>query len=209
MARGPVGHTHSALPIIAIGGSAGAIKPILGLLGGLPANLSAIILIVIHRSPAAPSLLPEVIAQRSPTAVHLAQEGLPLDHPMCVVASPDKHMVVSPQLRVHLISDGYYRSSNIDLLFNSLARAAGNRTIGVILSGLLKDGTEGLRAIKESGGVALVQSPAEAEYPDMPESAIQFDGLIDFVGPVTALADEIRRRVQVGEDVHAVDVSAS
>lgn len=190
-------HQTSTLPIIAIGGSAGAIKPVLTLLGDLPADLQAVILIVIHRSPSLPTLLPEILGRRSPSAVHLAREGLALDHPLCLVAPPDKHMVVTPERTIRLVADGYYRSNNIDLLFNSLARSAGRWTMGVILSGLLKDGTEGLRSIQEAGGVALVQSPAEAEYPDMPESALQFDGPIDFVGPVAALAEEICRRVRI------------
>ena len=60
--------------------------------------------------------------------------------------------------------DGFYRGHNIDLLFTSLARNAGPRTVGVILSGLLKDGVHGLAALKEAGGKVLVQSPAEAAY---------------------------------------------
>lgn len=184
------------LPIIAIGGSAGAIKPVLDLLSDLPQDLAAIILIVIHRAPMAPTLLPDIVARRSPIPTHLAREGMELEGPICLVAPPDRHMALTPQGTIHLIADGYYRGNNIDLLFNSLARCAGPRTIGVIFSGLLKDGTEGLRAIKESGGAVLAQSPSEAEYPDMPKSAIDSDGPIDFVGSVPALADEIRRRVR-------------
>ena len=92
---------------------------------------------------------------------------------------------------MHLLPDGFYRAHNVDALFCSLARYAGPRTIGVILSGMLKDGTLGLKAIKEAGGVALVQSPEEAAYSDMPCSAIKLDGAIDLVAPVDVLAGEI------------------
>jgi two-component system chemotaxis response regulator CheB len=102
---------------------------------------------------------------------------------------------LGPDLRVHLLPNGFYRAHNIDALFCSLARRAGSRTIGVVLSGLLKDGTLGLKAIKEAGGVALVQSPGEAAYPDMPRSAIEHNGDIDLVGPVGELAAEICRLV--------------
>jgi len=60
-----------------------------------------------------------------------------------------------------------------------------------ILSGLLQDCSLGARAIKEAGGVVLVQSPAEAAYPEMPESAIRYDAPVDLVGPIDALAGEI------------------
>jgi two-component system chemotaxis response regulator CheB len=184
------------LPIIAIGGSAGAIKPVLDLLSDLPTDLRAIILVVIHRTPGLPSLLPDIIARRSPVATHLARDGIDLKDPICLVAPPDRHMAVTPHGKIHLVADGYYRGNSIDLLFNSLARSVGPRTIGVIVSGLLKDGAEGLRAIREAGGLALVQSPAEAQYADMPENAINADGPVDFIGPVSALAKEIRRRVE-------------
>jgi chemotaxis response regulator CheB len=82
------------------------------------------------------------------------------------------------------LADGFYRSHSIDALFSSLAHHAEARTIGVILSGLLKDGTFGLKAIKEAGGIALVQDPDEAAYPEMPRSAIKSDGAIDLVGPI-------------------------
>jgi two-component system chemotaxis response regulator CheB len=90
-----------------------------------------------------------------------------------------------------LIQDGFYRGHCIDALFCSVALHVGAHAIGVILSGLLKDGTLGLRAIKEAGGIALVQSPQEAAYADMPESAIAHDGRIDLVADLDALAREI------------------
>ncbi len=103
---------------------------------------------------------------------------------------------------MHLLPDHFYRGHNIDILFFSLARHAGNRTIGVVLSGMLKDGALGLKAIKEAGGVALVQSPQEATFPEMPESAIRYCDAIDFVGPVHALAKEICRLV--GQDARDI-----
>ena len=79
------------------------------------------------------------------------------------------------------------------MLFNSLARNAGGRTIGVVLSGMLKDGTLGLKAIKEAGGTALVQSIEEAAFEEMPSNAIRHDGAVDLIAPVSELAAEIVR----------------
>jgi two-component system chemotaxis response regulator CheB len=97
--------------------------------------------------------------------------------------------------RVHLLPDSFYRGRNIDALFCSLARHAGPRTIGVVLTGYLSDGTLGLKAIKEAGGIALVQSPQDAAIPDMPNSAIKHDGPIDVVAPLHFLTSEICRLV--------------
>jgi chemotaxis response regulator CheB len=102
---------------------------------------------------------------------------------------------VGSDLRIHLLPDSTYRGRTVDELFCSLARHAGERTIAVVLSGVQKDGALGMKAIKKAGGAALVQSPEEAIYPDMPQSAIKYDGPIDFVGPVNALAREISRMV--------------
>jgi two-component system chemotaxis response regulator CheB len=113
----------------------------------------------------------------------------------CFLSEPQRHLITGPTWRIHLLPDSFYRSHNIDALFCSLARHAGRRTIGVILSGMLKDGALGIRAIKEAGGVALVQSPEQAAHPDMPRNAIQTGGAIDLVGPVDELAREICRLV--------------
>jgi two-component system chemotaxis response regulator CheB len=118
-------------------------------------------------------------------------------------------LTVTPLDRIHLVADGLYRAKGIDLLLQSLARTAGHRTVAVLLSGMLRDGTEGLSAIKAAGGIALVQSPSEAQYPDMPRNALELDGAVDFVGPAGALADEICRRVSVEQSAPAGSESVS
>jgi two-component system chemotaxis response regulator CheB len=186
-------HTHPE--IVAIGASAGGLEPICALMRRLPADLPACVLVVLHRAPSVHSHLAGIIARNAHMSVLLAEEGAVLERGTCLIGSPDRHLTVTPDLRVHLAHDSFYRAHNIDALFNSLARCAGARTIGVILSGALKDGALGLRAIRESGGVALVQSPSNATFPEMPQSAIAFDGPIDFIGSADALAEEICRRV--------------
>src|SRR5262245_66624611 len=101
--------------------------------------------------------------------------------------------MVGPGLRADLLPDHRYTTRNIDQLFISLARHYGPRTIGVVLSGQLDDGTRGLAAIKKAGGIAMVQSPEEAAYPDMPRNAIKYDGQVDLVAPIPYLAAEIIR----------------
>ncbi|SRR5579883_2522473 len=181
--------------IVAIGASAGGLEAIIGILRRLPANLSASVLVVLHRSPFAISHLPEILGRNSQLEVRLAEEREALKHGVCLVSPPDRHLTVTPDLRIHLLPDGFYRGHSIDALFNSLARCAGPRTIGVVLSGMLRDGALGLKSIKEGGGIALVQDPKTAEHSEMPNNAMQFAGPLDCVGSPRELAADLCRRI--------------
>jgi two-component system, chemotaxis family, protein-glutamate methylesterase/glutaminase len=187
--------TERQLDIVAIGASAGGVKAISSLLEQLPCDLPAAILVVLHRPPERVSLLQRILSEKCKLHVVVLQNGELLRQGTCFIGEPDLHLTVSPDLRVHLLADGFYRAHNIDALFCSLARHAGRRTIGIVLSGMLKDGVLGLKAIKEAGGVALVQSPEESEYSELPNNAIKFNGPIDLIAPVDVLAQEICRLV--------------
>jgi two-component system, chemotaxis family, protein-glutamate methylesterase/glutaminase len=183
--------------IVAIGASAGGLEALEKLLLQLPPELPAAIVVVLHRPVERISYLREILARLTKMPVVIPEEGERLRHGTCYLGLPDRYLTVGPNASAHLLPDGFYRGHCIDALFQSLARHAGSRTIGIILSGTLKDGSLGLRAIKEAGGLTLVQSPEEAAYPDMPQNAIDYDGTIDFIGPIDAIADEICRRVDV------------
>jgi two-component system chemotaxis response regulator CheB len=174
--------------ILAIGASAGGVEAISALLHRLPATLPAAVLVTLHRPVDMVSHLPQVLARSTALRVRVAEEGSALEHGTCFVSPPSSHLTLTPDLKVHLLPDGFYRSHNIDVLFGSLARVAGARTIGVVLSGMIRDGTLGLKSIKESGGMTLVQDPGEAEFAGMPESALSYGGQIDFAGSLEALA---------------------
>jgi two-component system, chemotaxis family, protein-glutamate methylesterase/glutaminase len=118
-----------------------------------------------------------------------ARDREPLERGHVYVSPPDRHLLVRGD-RIHL-SNGPRENGHrpaIDPLFRSAARAYGSRVIGVVLSGTLDDGTDGLRLIKERGGATVCQDPDDAAYADMPRSAI------DFVGPdrVVPLAEMAR-----------------
>lgn len=182
--------------IIAIGASAGGVDAVLNLVKHLPANLPASVLIVLHRHPYEVSQLQQVLAHRTKLHVAIAKTGDNLRDGHCLIGEPGRHLIIGPDLRVQLLPDGFYRAHNIDALFWSLALHAPRHTIGIILSGTMKDGALGLKAIKDAGGIVFVQSPEEAEFEDMPENAISLDGPIDLVAPVATLAREIIRRVE-------------
>jgi len=181
--------------IVAVGASAGGVEAMCRLVEFLPADLPAIVLLALHRSPDYVSHLREVLARHSQLPVTVAVEDQELRHGICYIGEPTRHLTVGPGLKVQLLEDDFYRAHNINALFYSLAHHAGQRTIGVVLSGLLNDGTEGLAAIKAAGGVALVQSPEEAAFGDMPQSAITFSGSVDLVAPIRLLGGEICRLV--------------
>jgi len=181
--------------IVAIGASAGGVEAVSEFLSLLPDDLAAAALVVLHRDPTRRSHLRDILSRKSRLRVVSPKEGDRLEYGVCLVGTPEQHLTVGPGLHVHLMADHFYRSHNVDVLFNSLARNAAGRTIGVILSGMLKDGTQGLNAIKESGGIALVQSPQEATFPEMPENAIKHDGSIDLVAPIAKLATALVRIV--------------
>jgi len=193
MARHSQNEPVRGLDIVAIGASAGGVEAIPRLLERLPADLPASALVVLHRPTEQISALRRILARKSNLPVIAPHEGESLRHGICYLSDPQKHLTLGPHSHLHLLPDHFYRAHSIDALFWSLARHAGSRTIGVILSGLLKDGSFGLKAIKEAGGKVLVQSPEEAAYPEMPQSAIKYDGPIDLIAPIDLLAAEICR----------------
>ena len=175
--------------IVVIGGSAGALQPLLSLAAGLPENLAATICVAIHIPAGFPSTLPHLLnaASRWP-ALH------PEDHEavrpgVIYVAPPDRHLLV--QKGHVMVSRGPRENRHrpaIDVLFRTAARAYGPRVVGVILSGQLDDGAAGLMAIKMRGGMAIVQDPREAICGEMPSRAIQYAGA-DYVVKVTEIPE--------------------
>ena len=176
--------------IVAIGASSGGIEALQGLLEAL-LDLHAIVLVVLHRPANRASYLRDILLRNVRMPVVVARHGERLHKGVCYIGEPSQHLMVDPDLRADLLPDHRYTTRNIDQLFTSLARHFGPRTIGVVLSGQLDDGTRGVAAIKKAGGIAMVQSPQEAAYPDMPRNAINYGGPIDLVAATSDLAAEI------------------
>jgi len=191
-----VDQTPEPRDVVVIGGSAGGLESLSTLLEQLPEHFPAIVLAVLHRGVHRESHLQAILRRHCKLPVIIPYEGEALRKGVCYIGLPDRHLVIGPGLRARLIPDGFYKAHNVDALFSSAARHAGSRVLGVVLSGLNKDGTEGLVAIKEAGGMTLVQLPEEAGYPDMPHNAIKYDGNIDFVAPVKGLAIELCRLIR-------------
>ncbi|MBV9880077.1 MAG: chemotaxis protein CheB [Gemmatirosa sp.] len=161
--------------MIVLGASAGGVEALKTVVAGLPANFPAAVLIVLHMAPSSPSILPRLLQGRCALPVDFAADGEPLVAGRVYVASPDRHLVVERgRVRVTRAPRENHSRPAIDPLFRSAALAYGARAVGVILSGRLDDGTAGLWAVKDRGGVAIVQDPADALHADMPRNALQY-----------------------------------
>ncbi|AWM33656.1 chemotaxis protein CheB [Hymenobacter nivis] len=179
-----------ALPthLIVIGTSAGGMAALLQLVAQLPAALPAALLVVQHLPPDAdPESLVMRLATHSALRCQVAGHGAPLLAGHLYLAPPDRHLLVKED-RV-LVTKGPFENGYrpaADALFRAAAVAFGARVVGVVLTGMLHDGTAGLEFIKRCGGTAVVQDPAEAEFPSMPESALR-NVAVDHVLPVAAM----------------------
>lgn len=159
--------------IIVIGASAGGFEAIKQLTAALPADLDAAIFIVWHMSPDITGILPQVINKQKKLLATNAIDYEPIVHNRIYVAPPDRHLLLENGI-VRVTrgpKENRFRPA-VDPLFRSAAYIYGSRTIGIVLSGALDDGTSGLWTIKNRGGIAIVQEPAEAEVPSMPENAL-------------------------------------
>jgi len=182
---------EAAFPIIGIGASAGGLEALDQFLRNVPDDWDAAFVIVQHHDPAHMDMLVEVLRKMTQLDVAEAYDGTRVEPRRIYVIPPGKNMsLLHGTLRQLPQSFDPTRVLPIDFFFRSLAHDQGERSIGVILSGMGTDGTLGLRAIKEAAGVAFVQSPSSAKFDGMPRNAIDA-GLADVVLPV----DELPRRI--------------
>lgn len=159
--------------IIVIGASMGGVEALSALAGLLPADLPAAIFVVQHTSSQSPGLLGEILNARGPLPAGVAEDRMRIEHGHIYVAPPDRHLLITEDgLRVVYGPRENRVRPAIDPLFRTAAVHCRSRVIGVVLTGLLGDGAAGLHAVHRCGGIAVVQRPSEAPYPDMPNRAL-------------------------------------
>jgi two-component system chemotaxis response regulator CheB len=159
--------------IIVIGASAGGRAAIVKLFQALPQDLRAALFVVWHMPPYVEGTLARAIIRESGFPAENARDGLEFRLGRAYVAPPDHHLLIEDsRMRVTQgPKENRFRPA-IDPLFRSAAYEYGPRVIGIILSGALSDGTSGLWAVKDRGGIAIVQDPEDALIPGMPRSAL-------------------------------------
>jgi len=160
--------------LVAIGASAGGIEALQQILSALPKDLDAAVLIVLHTSNHAANLLPQIMQRASQLPVVDPYDRDRIEKGKVYIAPPDNHIIVEGNwLRVLQGPRENFHRPAIDPLFRSAAASYGRRVIGIILSGLLDDGTAGLMVVRARGGEAIVQDPDSAMFPSMPRSALE------------------------------------
>lgn len=180
-------------PIIGIGASAGGLEAFKELFEAIPPDTGMSFVLIQHLAPMSESFAAEILSRSTRMPVHQVEGRVPI-HPNCVyVIPPNYRMVLSRGvLSLHPRETDGGHELVINSFFKSLALDQKGRGIGIILSGTASDGTEGLKAIKAEGGLAIVQSPSTAKYKGMPESAISA-GVADLILSPKEIAIELTR----------------
>lgn len=177
----------SNFDVVVIGASAGGVGSLQRLVEHLPAEFSPAILIALHLPDGIRSMLPEILARAGNLPASQATNGDRIQGGHIYIAPSGFHLTVQAgRMNVTRGAREHGHRPAIDPLFRSAALAYGPRAIGVILSGLLYDGTVGLREIKRAGGLAIVQDPRDTEWPSMPQSALNHVK-VDYCVPATQI----------------------
>jgi two-component system chemotaxis response regulator CheB len=188
-----------AFDIIAIAASAGGLSALEAILGQLPADFPAAVVVVQHLDPRHRSLMSEILSRRTPLAVKQAEEGEPLQPATVYIAPPNYHVLVNPDRTVSLTQSElvHFVRPSADLLFESVAGSYKDRSIAVVLTGTGSDGSMGVQAIKNRGGTVIAQDEATSEFFGMPQAAIN-TGSVDFVLGLDEIAPALVTLVMEG-----------
>jgi len=173
--------------VVGIGASAGGIKALSDFFSNVPLDSGLAYVVILHLSPQHESNLPALIQTKTRLPVTQVTEAVEVEPNHVYVIPPTKYlMMLDGSIRLTEPERPRGVHTSIDLFFRTLAKAYGKDSIAILLSGTGADGTLGLCQVKEEGGFVIVQDPAEAEYPDMPRSAIN-SSHVDLVLPAAEM----------------------
>jgi two-component system chemotaxis response regulator CheB len=180
---------NSAFKIVAIAASAGGLSALGHVLGGLPSDFPAFVVIVQHLDPRHRSLMAEILGRRTSLQVTQAEEGNQLTAGRIFIAPPDHHLLVNRNGTLSLTQSElvHFVRPSADLLFDSMAASYGSQAIAVVLTGSGSDGVMGVKAVKERGGTVIAQDEETSEYFGMPGAAISTK-CVDFILALNEIA---------------------
>ena len=185
----------SNFDVVVIGASAGGVGSLQRLVEHVPVGFPPAILIALHLPDGIRSMLPEILARAGNLPAAHAVDGDRIQGGHIYIAPSGFHLTVhAGRMNVTRGAREHGHRPAIDPLFRSAALAYGPRAIGIILSGLLYDGTVGLREIKRAGGLAIVQDPKDTDWPSMPQSALKHVK-VDYCVPATQIGTLLQQVV--------------
>ena len=200
---------ESRRDIVVVGASAGGVEALTKFVAGLPADLAAAVFVVLHMPAEARSLLPTILSRSGPLPAVRALDGAAIEHGTIYVAAPDRHLLLEPgRMRVLAGPRENGVRPAIDPLFRSAASFYGERVVGIVLSGVLDDGTDGLYTIKRHGGLAIVQDLTDAVCPGMPENAMARVE-VDHCLPAAEIGQVLGRRARTPSTLRATDAGGA
>ncbi|MCR4029921.1 MULTISPECIES: chemotaxis protein CheB [Flavobacterium] len=160
--------------VVIIGGSAGSLQALLQILPFIENAVSFAIVIVVHRKNSDEQTLEDLIALKSKIKVKEVEDKVPLKAGFIYIAPSNYHLLFEKDETLSLDTSEKinYSRPSIDVAFESAAEIYGSHLIGILLSGSNSDGTVGMQAVKQAGGITVVQNPISAEMSFMPNNAI-------------------------------------
>jgi two-component system, chemotaxis family, CheB/CheR fusion protein len=189
-ARGPL-HGSLKFPVVGVGASAGGLDACRKLVGAMPAGNGMAFILVQHLDPTHESMMVDLLAGHTALTVRQAADGMPIEREHLYVIPPGTYLAVANG-DLHLSQPQARHGARLpfDFLLHSMAADCGAFAVCVILSGTGADGSLGLKAVKENGGLVVAQDPDEAGFDGMPRSAIA-TGAVDLVLPVAKIPEAL------------------
>jgi two-component system, chemotaxis family, CheB/CheR fusion protein len=194
------------LLVVGLGASAGGLEALEAFMRAVEPDSGMAFIVVQHLSPDHKSHMVELLAKHTKMKVVAAEEGARIERDTVYLIPPRKVLSVDNEV-LHLEERGAGLTLPVDILFRSLAESFGEIAAGIILSGTGSDGMRGVRALKESGGLVMVQDPTTAKFDGMPRSAISA-GSVDYVLPVHEMPPKLMLHVQHQSAPVSPDASA-
>lgn len=186
--------------VVGLGASAGGLQTLEEFFEYIPNNVGAAFVVIQHLSPHFKSMMRELLQRKTSLQVYIIEDGMKIKPNSVYVIPPQINVVVEQGQFCFREQEKDHLKFPIDLLFKSLARYYQDRAMAVLLSGTGSDGTKGLKAIGEAGGLALIQSPETAEFSGMPANALP-TGLVDEVLSPQDLAETIYEIVRITRNI--------